>query len=74
MPRSRLAEIIHLRVAEILTLLGKEIQRQFAHPLHSGAVLVGGTALVTAWQSWPAKPLTCTLASDIPSGSAALSM
>ena len=45
--RNRLAEIIHLRVAEILTLLGKEIQRpRFAHPLHSGAVLVGGTSLV----------------------------
>ena len=47
MPRSRLAEIIHMRVAEILNLLGKEIQRaRFTHPLHSGAVLVGGTALV----------------------------
>jgi cell division protein FtsA len=46
-PRSRLAEIVHLRVAEILNLLAKEIQRaRFAHPLHSGAVLVGGTALV----------------------------
>ena len=45
--RSRLAEIIHLRVAEILNLLGKEVQRaRFAHPLHSGAVLTGGTALV----------------------------
>jgi cell division protein FtsA len=47
MPRSRLAEIIHMRVAEILNLLGKEIQRaHFIHPLHSGAVLVGGTSLV----------------------------
>jgi cell division protein FtsA len=47
MPRSRLADIIHMRVAEILNLLGKEIQRaRFNHPLHSGAVLVGGTALV----------------------------
>ena len=47
MPRSRLAEIIHMRVAEILNLLGKEIQRaRFIHPLHSGAVLVGGTSLV----------------------------
>jgi cell division protein FtsA len=47
MPRSRLAEIIHLRVAEILNLLSKEVQRaRFTHPLHSGAVLVGGTALV----------------------------
>jgi cell division protein FtsA len=47
MPRSRLADIIHMRVAEILNLLGKEIQRaRFSHPLHSGAVLVGGTALV----------------------------
>jgi len=46
-PRSRLAEIVHLRVAEILNLLAKEIQRaRFAHPLHSGAVLVGGTAMV----------------------------
>ena len=46
-PRSRLAEIMHLRVAEILKLLAKELQRaRFAHPLHSGAVLVGGTALV----------------------------
>ena len=46
-PRSRLAEIVHLRVAEILNLLGKELQRaRFAHPLHSGAVLVGGTSLV----------------------------
>ncbi len=45
--RNRLAEIIHLRVAEIINLLGKEIQRaRFNHPLHSGAVLVGGTALV----------------------------
>ena len=36
-----------MRVAEILNLLGKEIQRaRFNHPLHSGAVLVGGTALV----------------------------
>jgi cell division protein FtsA len=47
MPRSRLSEIVHVRVAEILTLLAKEIQRaRFSHPLHSGAVLVGGTALV----------------------------
>jgi cell division protein FtsA len=46
-PRGRLAEIIHLRVAEILNLLAKELQRaRFAHPLHSGAVLTGGTALV----------------------------
>jgi cell division protein FtsA len=45
--RNRLAEIIHLRVAEIISILGKEVQRaRFAHPLHSGAVLVGGTALV----------------------------
>jgi cell division protein FtsA len=36
-----------MRVAEILNLLGKEIQRaRFTHPLHSGAVLVGGTSLV----------------------------
>ncbi len=47
MARGRLAEIIHMRVAEILNLLAKEIQRaRFTHPLHSGAVLVGGTALV----------------------------
>jgi cell division protein FtsA len=47
MARGRLAEIIHMRVAEILNLLSKEIQRaRFIHPLHSGAVLVGGTALV----------------------------
>jgi cell division protein FtsA len=47
MPRGRLAEIIHMRVAEILNLLGKEVQRaRFSHPLHSGAVLVGGTSLV----------------------------
>jgi cell division protein FtsA len=47
LPRSRLAEIIHMRVAEILNLLAKEVQRaRFIHPLHSGAVLVGGTALV----------------------------
>jgi cell division protein FtsA len=47
LPRGRLAEIIHLRVAEILNLLSKEIQRaRFAHPLHSGAVLTGGTAVV----------------------------
>ena len=47
MPRSRLAEIIHMRVAEILNLLAKEMQRaRFTHPLHSGAVLVGGTAMV----------------------------
>ena len=46
-PRARLAEIIHLRVAEIINLMGKEIQRaRFNHPLHSGAVLTGGTALV----------------------------
>ena len=46
-PRSRLAEIVHLRVAEILNLIAKEVQRaRFAHPLHSGAVLTGGTALV----------------------------
>jgi cell division protein FtsA len=46
-PRSRLAEIVHLRVAEILNLIAKELQRaRFAHPLHSGAVLTGGTALV----------------------------
>jgi cell division protein FtsA len=39
MARGRLAEIIHM--------LTKEIQRaRFIHPLHSGAVLVGGTALV----------------------------
>jgi len=47
LPRARLAEIIHLRVAEVLNLLGKELQRaRFNHPLHSGAVLTGGTALV----------------------------
>ncbi|MCX5890932.1 MAG: cell division protein FtsA [Deltaproteobacteria bacterium] len=47
LPRARLAEIIHLRVAEIINLLGKEVQRaRFNHPLHSGAVLTGGTALV----------------------------
>ena len=47
MPRGRLAEIVHLRVAEILNLIAKELQRaRFAHPLHSGAVLTGGTALV----------------------------
>lgn len=46
-PRGRLAEVVHLRVAEILNLLAKELQRaRFAHPLHSGAVLTGGTALV----------------------------
>jgi len=34
-------------VAEILNLIGKEVQRaRFSHPLHSGAVLVGGTSLV----------------------------
>ncbi len=47
LPRARLAEIIHLRVAEIINLLSKEIQRaRFNHPLHSGAVLTGGTAMV----------------------------
>jgi cell division protein FtsA len=46
-PRGRLGEIVHLRVAEILNLLGKEVQRaRFVNPLHSGAVLTGGTALV----------------------------
>jgi len=46
-PRARLVEIIHLRVAEVLNLLGKEIQRaRFNYPLHSGAVLIGGTAMV----------------------------
>ena len=46
-PRGRLAEIVHLRVAEILNLLSKELQRaRFAYPLHSGVVLTGGTALV----------------------------
>lgn len=46
-PRGRLAEIVHLRVAEILNLIAKELHRaRFAHPLHSGAVLIGGTALV----------------------------
>jgi cell division protein FtsA len=46
-PRGRLAEIIHLRVAEILSLVAKELQRaRFAHPLHSGVVLTGGTAMV----------------------------
>jgi len=46
-PRGRLGEIVHLRVAEILNLLSKEVQRaRFVHPLHSGAVLTGGTALV----------------------------
>lgn len=45
--RGRLGEIVHLRVAEILNLLTKEVQRaRFVHPLHSGAVLTGGTALV----------------------------
>ena len=47
LPRARLAEIIHLRVAEIVNLLGKEVQRaRFNYPLHSGAVLTGGTSLV----------------------------
>ena len=47
LPRARLAEIIHLRVAEIVNLVGKEVQRaRFNHPLHSGAVLTGGTSLV----------------------------
>jgi len=47
LPRGRLAEIVHLRVAEILNLVAKELQRaRFAHPLHSGAVLTGGTAMV----------------------------
>jgi cell division protein FtsA len=46
-PRGRLSEIVHLRVAEILNLLSKELQRaRFAYPLHSGVVLTGGTALV----------------------------
>jgi cell division protein FtsA len=47
LPRGRLAEIIHLRVVEIINLLGKELQRaRFNNPLHSGAVLTGGSALV----------------------------
>jgi len=47
LPRGRLAEIIHLRVAEILTYVSKEIHRAgFANPLISGAVLTGGTSLV----------------------------
>ncbi|MGA8573457.1 MAG: cell division protein FtsA [Desulfobaccales bacterium] len=47
MPRGRMAEIIHLRVAEIINLLAKELQRaRFNHPLHSGAVLTGGSSLV----------------------------
>ncbi len=47
LPRARLAEIIHMRVAEIVNLLAKEVQRaRFSYPLHSGAVLSGGTALV----------------------------
>jgi cell division protein FtsA len=45
--RGRLAEIIHVRVAEILNLLNQELSRiRFSHPLHSGAVLIGGTAMV----------------------------
>jgi cell division protein FtsA len=51
LPRGRLAEIIHLRVAEIINLLGKELQRaRFNNPLHSGAVLTGGSALVDGLQ------------------------
>jgi cell division protein FtsA len=47
LPRGRLAEIIHLRVAEVLSLIAKELQRaRFAHPLHSGAVLIGGSSVV----------------------------
>jgi cell division protein FtsA len=50
-PRARLAEIIHLRVVEIINLLGKELQRaRFNNPLHSGAVLTGGSALVDGLQ------------------------
>jgi cell division protein FtsA len=46
-PRGRLAEIVHMRVAEILNYVAKEINRAgFSNPLISGAVLTGGTALV----------------------------
>ena len=47
MPRSRLAEIIHMRVAEILNYVAKEVNRAgFSNPLISGAVVTGGTSLV----------------------------
>ena len=47
LPRGKLAEIIHLRVAEILNYVAKEINRAgFANPLISGAVVTGGTSLV----------------------------
>jgi cell division protein FtsA len=46
-PRGRLSEIVHMRVAEILNYVAKEINRAgFANPLISGAVLTGGTSLV----------------------------
>jgi cell division protein FtsA len=47
LPRGRLSEIVHMRVAEILNYVAKEINRAgFSNPLISGAVLTGGTALV----------------------------
>ncbi len=47
LPRGKLSEIVHLRVAEILNYVAKEINRAgFANPLISGAVLTGGTSLV----------------------------
>ncbi|MDD2903915.1 MAG: cell division protein FtsA [Syntrophales bacterium] len=47
LPRERLSEIVHMRVAEILNYLAKEINRAgFANPLISGAVVTGGTSLV----------------------------
>jgi len=46
-PRGRLSEIVHLRMAEILNYIAKEINRAgFTNPLISGAVLTGGTSLV----------------------------
>jgi cell division protein FtsA len=47
LPRGKLSEIVHLRVAEILNYVAKEINRAgFANPLISGAVVTGGTSLV----------------------------
>jgi cell division protein FtsA len=47
LPRRELAEIIDMRLTEILGMIGKEIQRAgTATPLLSGAVITGGTSLV----------------------------
>ena len=69
MPRARLAEIIHLRVAEIVNLVGKEVQRaRFNCPLHSGAVLTGGTSLVEGLAELAGETLRCTPGSATPWG------